>query len=212
MYLTIANQRYTHESIIKKSRFIVNFARISSEFEAQTFIDTIRKEHYKANHNVFAYTLGDHDEIQRMSDDGEPSGTAGVPILEVIKRKHLHDIVVVVTRYFGGIKLGAGGLIRAYAGTPADALEKITFVQRIPQKQLILTFNYANLDKLQYWLQENHFSNPELEYTDQIKATLSVNDAELVSFKNDLINLLNGQIDIQDGPSILAEVPYIPDR
>src|SRR5699024_7098601 len=105
------------EVVIQKSRFIGYVKRVESEEEAQNFIQEIKKKHHDATHNCSAYVIGENDQIQKANDDGEPSGTAGIPILEVIKKQHLKDTAVVVTRYFGGIKLGAGGLIRAYGGT-----------------------------------------------------------------------------------------------
>lgn len=114
----------SEEVIIQKSRFIGYVRRCETEEEAHSFIQEIKKKHNDANHNCSAYMIGEHDLIQKANDDGEPSGTAGVPMLEVLKRKGLKDTAVVVTRYFGGTKLGAGGLIRAYSGTVSQAIEK----------------------------------------------------------------------------------------
>jgi uncharacterized YigZ family protein len=211
MYITISQPSFTHEVVIKKSRFITNMARVANEDEAQAFVETIRKEHYKATHNVFAYVLGDTDQIQRMSDDGEPSGTAGVPILEVLKKNHVHDVAVVVTRYFGGIKLGAGGLIRAYAGSPAEALALVGFVQRVPQLEVTLTIAYNQLDKLQYWLETNSYPTPELTYAADIQVVLPIDQAQLSDFQSNITNLLNGQVEITVGNEIFAEIPYHPE-
>src|SRR5699024_5195396 len=115
-YYTIKGEG-SHEVIIQKSRFIGYVKRVVTEEEAQSFIQTIKKKHHDATHNCSAYIIGDHDQIQKANDDGEPSGTAGVPMLEVLKRQTLKNTAVVVTRYFGGTKLGAGGLIRAYGST-----------------------------------------------------------------------------------------------
>ena len=109
-----------HEIIIEKSRFICYVSRATTEEEAQSFIQNIKKKHWDATHNCSAYLIGAHDQIQKANDDGEPSGTAGVPMLEVLKKRKLKDTVVVVTRYFGGIKLGAGGLIRAYSKSTSE--------------------------------------------------------------------------------------------
>ena len=127
-YLTIKeNGEATIE--IKKSEFICSLARTETEEEARAFIDEIKTKHRKATHNCFAYMIGLNDEIQRESDNGEPSGTAGVPILEVLKNLELHNVTAVVTRYFGGIKLGAGGLIRAYSNATSNAIEKVGVVR-----------------------------------------------------------------------------------
>lgn len=111
-YYTVKQEDFD-QLIIQKSRFIGYVKRVETEEEAQEFIQTIKKKHHDATHNCSAYMVGEHNQIQKANDDGEPSGTAGVPILEVLKKQDLKDTVVVVTRYFGGIKLGAGGLIRA---------------------------------------------------------------------------------------------------
>jgi uncharacterized YigZ family protein len=187
-------------------------ARVNNEEEAQAFIEKIRKEHYKATHNVFAYVLGDNDNIQRMSDDGEPSGTAGVPILEVLKKNQVHDVAVVVTRYFGGIKLGAGGLIRAYAGSPAEALAEVGFVKRVPQIEVKLNITYSQLDKLQYWLDTNGFPKPDLTYAENISAVLPISEEQLTNFTSDVRNLLNGQVEVVTGAEIFAEMPFTPEK
>ncbi len=107
--------------MIQKSRFIGYVKRVETEEDAQAFVQEIKKKHHDATHNCSAYMVGEHNQVQKANDDGEPSGTAGVPILEVLKKKDLKDTAVVVTRYFGGIKLGAGGLIRAYSSTTSQA-------------------------------------------------------------------------------------------
>ena len=145
-YLTIAPHNFSWTQEIKKSRFILNMSRIDSEASAQSFVDEISKKHPKAAHHVFAYVLGDNSQIKRYSDNGEPSGTAGVPMLEVLQKNNLHDVVAVVTRYFGGIKLGAGGLIRAYAGTVAEGVSSAGFVLRVTQQKITVTVDYKNTD------------------------------------------------------------------
>src|SRR5699024_3326970 len=118
------------EQTINKCRFIGYVKRVETEEDAQSFIQSIKKKHHDATHNCSAYIIGDNDEIQKANEDGEPSGTAGIPILEVLKKKKLKDTAVVVTRYFGGIKLGAGGLIRAYSNTTAQAIRTTGIVKR----------------------------------------------------------------------------------
>ena len=142
------------ESEIKKSRFLCHLERVTSEEEAKAFIQSIKKEHWKANHNCSAYLIGEHSEIQRSSDDGEPSGTAGVPMLEVLKKNELINVCVVVTRYFGGIKLGAGGLIRAYSHAVSQGLRTVGLVMGKLQQEVILDLDYSLLGKLQNSLPE----------------------------------------------------------
>ena len=129
-YLTL-KQDGVIEIVIKKSQFICNIKRTETEEEARAFIEEIKTKHRKATHNCFAYTLGLNDEIQRESDNGEHSGTAGVPMLDVLKKNQVHNVCAVVTRYFGGIKLGTGGLIRAYGGAVAQALKELGIVKRV---------------------------------------------------------------------------------
>ena len=133
-----------HKVEIKKSRFICFLKRIETEEEAKAFIQQIKKEHWKANHNCSAFVLGDHHEIQRSSDDGEPSGTAGVPMLEVLKKNDLINVCAVVTRYFGGTKLGAGGLIRAYSGSVAQAIVHTGIVEGRLQQEVFVQLDYSN--------------------------------------------------------------------
>lgn len=128
---------------IKKSRFICHVKRVYSEEEARAFIAAIKKEHYKATHNCSAFIIGEKSDIKRTSDDGEPSGTAGVPMLGVLEKHKLTNLCVVVTRYFGGIKLGAGGLIRAYAGSVALAIKEIGLVEIKEQAGLRLKLFYS---------------------------------------------------------------------
>ena len=134
---------------IKKSRFICSLKRIESEEEAKNFIQEIKKEHWKAHHNCSAFVIGEKNEIQRSSDDGEPSGTAGVPMLEVLKKNQLINVAAVVTRYFGGTKLGTGGLIRAYTHAVSQALSDIGIVEGTLQQEISVMITYPQLGKLQ---------------------------------------------------------------
>ncbi|NCD08978.1 MAG: YigZ family protein [Negativicutes bacterium] len=129
---------YQHEIIIEKSRFICTLKKVSTEEEALDFIKETRKKYWDATHNCSAYIVGENAAAQRSNDDGEPSGTAGLPMLEVLRKNNLHNVAAVVTRYFGGIKLGAGGLIRAYTNSVAEAVEKAG----IAEKVLFGTFSF----------------------------------------------------------------------
>lgn len=134
----------------KKSKFIAHIKSIDSEEEASAYISEIKKEYWDARHNCYAYILGDGNEIQRFSDDGEPGGTAGKPILEVIAGSGLHNIVIVVTRYFGGVLLGTGGLVRAYRKSSADAIEKSLVVEKKKGVEAEITVGYTLIGKLQH--------------------------------------------------------------
>lgn len=209
-YYTIT-QDTVFEQTIKKSRFIAHLYRITSEEDAQAKIAAVRAANPKANHNCFAYMLGDDDHIQRMSDDGEPSGTAGSPILEVLKANDVHDVLAVVTRYFGGIKLGAGGLIRAYNGTPAAAIEACGKVERVLQMRLAIALDYRNVDALNYYLQQNQLVILNTDYGVQVTQTIAVSAAELVAVQTAITNLLSGQVTFTEQGEQFAEVPVSQD-
>ena len=206
-YLTIAKNT-TYEQTIKKSRFICSIARVSSEEEAQQFITSIQAANKKATHNCFAYMIGDNDRIQRESDNGEPSGTAGIPILESLKLAKIHNVVAVVTRYFGGIKLGAGGLIRAYSNTTTEAIHQAGLVQRIKQAILKITVTYALHDLLLYYLKENNLEVAGEEYGVNVETSIYVNETDLEDVKEKLINRFNDQLQITEGDQRFNEIPY----
>ena len=206
-YLTIAKNT-TYEQTIKKSRFICSIARVSSEEEAQQFITSIQAANKKATHNCFAYMIGDNDRIQRESDNGEPSGTAGIPILESLKLAKIHNVVAVVTRYFGGIKLGAGGLIRAYSNTTTEAIHQAGLVQRIKQAILKITVTYALHDPLLYYLKENNLEVASEEYGVNVETSIYVNETDLKDVKEKLINRFNDQLQITEGDQRFNEIPY----
>ena len=140
---------------IKKSRFICHIKRVTTEDEARNFIQDVKKEHYKATHNCSAFILGERSEMKRSSDDGEPSGTAGVPMLGVLENQQLTNVCAVVTRYFGGIKLGAGGLIRAYSSNVALAIKEIGIVHIKEQLGLRIALSYSQYQELPNFLHPN---------------------------------------------------------
>lgn len=195
-YFTIY-QNGEHQIEIKKSKFICHLFRIENEEQAKEYIAKIKKEHYKANHNCSAYMLGENFEIQRSSDDGEPSGTAGVPMLEVLKKNQLQNTLAIVTRYFGGIKLGAGGLIRAYSTSVSEALKEIGIVQGKLQQILDIIIDYPQLGKLQNYLENEQIAIQEIDYLEQITVKVAIDINQCESFQNVLIDLFNNQLSIQ---------------
>lgn len=205
-YRTIAKNGQA-ELIIKKSRFIAEVARVTNEDEAQAFISTIRQKYPKANHHCFAYQIGLNHDIQRMSDDGEPSGTAGSPILEVLEKQNLANTICVVTRYFGGIKLGAGGLIRAYGSTTAAAIKAVGKVTGITQDQYQLTINYNRINVLTHWLQEQQIIIVETQYTDQVTLTIWLDQDSADQTLTAITNLLADQLTYQKIDHGFNEVP-----
>ena len=192
---------------IKKSRFICHVKRVYSEEEARDFITTIKKEHYKATHNCSAFILGERSEMKRSSDDGEPSGTAGVPMLGVLENHQLTNVCAVVTRYFGGIKLGAGGLIRAYAGSVALAIKEIGSVHIKEQLGLRLTLSYSQYQELPNFLKAKQLQEQDTAFTDQVQTTIFIDKDDKESVIESLIELFNGKIDIVEQGFRKVEVP-----
>lgn len=199
-----------HELVIKKSRFICHLKKIASEEEAREFISSIGQAHRKANHNCFAYLIGDHDEIQRESDNGEPSGTAGVPILEALQKRGLHNVCAVVTRYFGGIKLGAGGLIRAYSNVTSTAIEEAGIVQRITQTILAIEVPYKLHDQLLYHLQQIPLEIADEVYGVNVTVTTQVyvDNDQIQTVIDDLTSRFNDQLTLTPGEERQHEIPY----
>ena len=183
---------------IKKSRFICHAKRVYSEEEARDFITAIKKEHYKATHNCSAFVVGERSEIKRTSDDGEPSGTAGVPMLGVLENHNLTNVCVVVTRYFGGIKLGAGGLIRAYAGNVALAVKEIGIIEIKEQAGIAIQMSYAQYQEYGNFLKEHNLMELETTFTDQIDTIIYVDKEEKENIKSALVEFFNGKVTLTD--------------
>lgn len=160
------------EIVIQKSRFIAQVTRAETEEEAAAFIHAVKAKHWDATHNCSAYVVGEHDQWQRSSDDGEPSGTAGRPILEVIRRLGLKNTVVVVTRYFGGIKLGASGLIRAYAESAAAGIAAAGVVERALYDRVDVTVDYADWGRVEYWARQAGVLVDDVAFTHVVQARL----------------------------------------
>lgn len=192
---------------IKKSRFICHVKRVYSEEEARGFITAIKKEHYKATHNCSAFIVGERSEIKRTSDDGEPSGTAGVPMLGVLENHNLTNVCVVVTRYFGGIKLGAGGLIRAYAGSVALAVKEIGIIEIKEQAGITIQMSYAQYQEYGNFLREHKLIELETNFTDQVDTMIYVNKEEKENIKAALVEFFNGKITLTDQGLREVEVP-----
>ncbi|PGM59078.1 YigZ family protein [Bacillus sp. AFS053548] len=188
----------SHEIEIEKSKFICYINEAKTEVDAQRFISEIKKKHFDASHNCSAYLIGENDEIQKANDDGEPSGTAGVPMLEVLKKRGLKDTVVVVTRYFGGKKLGAGGLIRAYGQSVSEGLNSVGIVERSLVKVLNVKINYKLLGKVEFALRNSHYHLENVNHMEEVSFELWIKVDEVDSFKNWMIELTNGSCHINE--------------
>ncbi len=194
-YLTLKKDGNS-EIVISKSRFIANCKRVETEQQAIDFIQSIKKAHRSATHNCSAYLIGEQDQIQKASDDGEPSGTAGVPILEVLKKQHLKDTVVVITRYFGGIKLGAGGFVRAYGKATTAGIDASGIVERRLHHLMKIVVDYVWLGKLENEIRNSPYSIKNINYADRVEFFVFVPKEEESSFTEWLVEMTNGQATI----------------
>lgn len=181
------------EIIISKSRFIAYVERAETEQEAINFIDKIKKMHHSATHNCSCYMIGEHDQIQKANDDGEPSGTAGVPMLEVLKKQGLKDTVVVVTRYFGGIKLGGGGLIRAYGKATTEGLQAAQVVERKLHHEMKISIDYTWLGKVENEIRSSQYLLKDIQYAENVEVFVHVLSDEEETFKSWITEITNGQ-------------------
>lgn len=205
-YKTVAGYG-EREIVIERSRFIGYVNRATTEEEAVAFIQMIKKKHWDATHNCSAFVIGENDQIQRSSDDGEPSGTAGKPILECIKKNGLKDTVCVVTRYFGGIKLGAGGLVRAYTQGTVAGLKGAGIVAQILHQDVTITVDYHWWGKVENELRIGQQRVADTVYTDKVSVTVQIPNGEEESFIEQMIDLTNGQAEIVRGEKKYVEVP-----
>ncbi|MDD6257918.1 MAG: YigZ family protein [Erysipelotrichaceae bacterium] len=178
------------EQIIHKSRFIACAAPCTAEEQCRTYIESIRKEFNDATHVCTAYICGDHDEIQRSSDNHEPAGTAGVPMLEALKKSHLKDVCVCVVRYFGGIKLGAGGLIRAYSSSVSQCLLNAPKTEDVTVSQYLVTYPYNLSGTLENWLRR-YTDVRDFQYSETVSCLFETDREDIVK---DIQNLTHGEI------------------
>lgn len=174
------------EIVEKKSRFIATVVPVETEEEALAFIESMRKKYWNATHNCFSYAIGERQEILRCSDDGEPSGTAGKPMLDVLIGEELHNVAVVVTRYFGGTLLGTGGLVRAYASATQAGLSASKIITKRFGFKLKITTDYTGLGKIQYILGEKKIKTLDSEYTDQVVLHILIPNEMLDEIKEEV--------------------------
>lgn len=195
-FLTVKNHVEIIE-YIQKSKFISQVFPLGSESEAIDIINKVKKNHYKATHNVYAYVIGENKEIQKSTDDGEPSGTAGIPVLEIIKKENLNNVLIVVTRYFGGIKLGAGGLIRSYAHMAKLGIDGSVIIKNVLCEKIKITIDYTYWSKI-----ENESNNmgiliQEVEFLDKVSIYLLLQEDEKEKFINFIEDTTNGNFIIE---------------
>ncbi|SCF64512.1 YigZ family protein [Streptomyces sp. Ncost-T10-10d] len=197
-YRTVARAG-VHETEINRSRFICALAPAATEQEAQDFVARIRREHPTATHNCFAYVIGADASVQKASDDGEPGGTAGVPMLQMLTRREMRYVVAVVTRYYGGVKLGAGGLIRAYGGVVGEALDELGTIVRQRFRLATITVGHERAGKLENDLRATGRSVREVRYAEAVVIEIGLPDADVEGFRGWLADVTAGEAELELG-------------
>ncbi|MFE3517833.1 YigZ family protein [Streptomyces sp. NPDC059166] len=197
-YRTVAREG-VHETEVSRSRFLCALAPAATEQEAQDFVARVRREHPTANHNCYAYVVGADASVQKASDDGEPGGTAGVPMLQMLMRRDVRYAVAVVTRYFGGVKLGAGGLIRAYGGAVGEALDAIGTTTRRRYRLATVTVDHQRAGKLENDLRATGTAVHEVTYAESVVIAIGLPDAEVDTFRDWLADATAGSATLELG-------------
>ena len=197
-------QTYTGEIVEKKSRFIANVRKVESEEEAVTFIEEMKKRYYDARHNCSAFVIGARGELTRCSDDGEPSGTAGRPMLEVLLGSEIRGVAAVVTRYFGGTLLGTGGLVRAYTQSLQEAMKHCPTAMMKYGKRIQIDTDYNGIGKILYYMGQHGLTHESSEYTDKVRITVLVPGEDAAHFSKEVTELTAGRSKIE----VLEEVFY----
>jgi uncharacterized YigZ family protein len=186
----------------KKSRFIANVWPVSTEEEALAFLTKTKKQYWDARHNCFAYTIGRNHELQRFSDDGEPGGTAGRPMLDVLVKEDIHNCIVVVTRYFGGTLLGTGGLVRAYQKSTQEGLANSTIIERKSGKQITISTDYNGIGKIQYLIAKDGITIMDSRYTDTVELDVMISEEIFASFCAEVTESTSGRAGLSSGDSV----------
>ena len=192
------------EKIIEKSRFITYSAHVESEEEGRAFIARIRSKHSLATHVCYAFISDKTGNLQRFSDDGEPQGTAGMPILEVLKNKKLFETAVAVVRYFGGIKLGAGGLVRAYSSSASENLSGADVRALEMCKEFSITVDYTGVDGVGKYFAANECNQLSVDYGEKVTFLVAVKKTAQEKFQNGLIDFMQGKVSIKEGSEYYA--------
>ncbi|WP_406161974.1 YigZ family protein [Streptomyces sp. NBC_01005] len=204
-YRTVARAG-VHETEINRSRFICALDVAATEQEAQDFVAGVRKEHPTATHNCFAYVIGADASVQKASDDGEPGGTAGVPMLQMLTRREMRYVVAVVTRYYGGVKLGAGGLIRAYGGVVGEALDALGTITRRRYRLATITVGHQRAGKLENDLRATGRTVREVRYAEAVVIEIGLPDADVEAFRGWLADATAGEAGLELGGEAYGDV------
>lgn len=189
----------------KKSRFLAACYRIENEEDAAGFIEAAKKKYWDARHNCYAYVLGANNELMRFSDDGEPSGTAGKPILEVLTARGIHNCLIIVTRYFGGTLLGTGGLVRAYQKSSIDAVDNSILARRTKGSRITISTDYSSAGKLQYAAQQNGWMLTDTIYAADVSLVIEVPMPERERVVKEAVQITSGKAVINEENDIDIE-------
>lgn len=197
-----------YEIEVRRSRFICSMERTTDEPSARAFIDATRTRFWDASHNCSAFRIGDRGDIQRSSDDGEPSGTAGAPMLDVLRKQDLVDLTAVVTRYFGGTLLGAGGLVRAYGGAVSAAIARIGIVERQPRHRLDFSVGYDDAGRIEHAIRTSAYGLTDIAYGDRrVTVTLRVETSLVAIVETWIAEITNGAANVIESDVIWVDVP-----
>ena len=200
--IKILYQGGSGEIVEKKSRFIATIEKIETEEEALAFIGKSKKQYWDARHNCYAFVAGKNQELQRCSDDGEPNGTAGRPMLDVLLREDIHNLVVVVTRYFGGTLLGTGGLVRAYQKAVQEGLKNSIVIEKMQGRMLKIDTDYNSIGKIQYILAQQQITAMDTVYTDKVEMLVMVPVEQLEAFQEAVTEGTNGTARFEVGEQV----------
>lgn len=201
-------QDHINELEIKKSRFLCYLHKTFDEADAKAFILQVRKAHPNANHHCYAFLIGEQNEMQRSNDDGEPAGTAGVPMLECLSNRNMQDILAVTVRYFGGIKLGAGGLIRAYSKSVSEALNSAVITKKEQMQLYKLHFSYDYIGKLDYYFRSHKIHIIEKDFGEQLCYTF----LSKINIDTDISELTNGSFLPEFQKNCILDVDILQDK
>ncbi|BCS81700.1 YigZ family protein [Anaerocellum diazotrophicum] len=190
-FKTVA-QNVRVEFIEKKSKFIASVFKVENQREVNIFLEQVRKEFYDATHNVYAYTYGIEYPVQKYSDDGEPQGTAGLPVMEVIRKSNVSNVLIIVTRYFGGILLGASGLVRAYTQAATLGLEKAGILEYHECEEILLSIEYSDFDKIRWLISRYNAIIEKIEYSQIVDLFLAIKKEEVDEFIKKVSDITSG--------------------
>lgn len=209
----IIQKPVTSELVVEKSRFFCHLQRVETEEEAQAFVKQMKKQYWDASHNCSAYIVGQDGRVERSSDDGEPSGTAGSPMLEVLRRRELYDVAAVVTRYFGGIKLGAGGLTRTYGKAVVQAVDEAGLAQRIPMGDYVFDWSMEDAGRvLNQLYRQTLFAVGQVEYDSSVYIHVTLPEDQKLEAEAWLTENLSREVELTQAGSFFAEQPVDLDQ